>query len=212
MLQELLPLRLKVTGHVFVSAVNLSEHLITGQTAAEWKRLSPSLSFFSSPPPVTAATSSEPERSAGPVIRSRNLCVYLAAGRAGMSSVSGQTGSTTCQSIVRKKINRSSYSKRPFISSSGEELQPGPRSVTLPLSLSRCILGKLTDKRELSVGRVGRGPVLRMSGGGLFYSRWTNREIWEGCAWFLFALASPPSSTSQRCASFFLSTFLPFFF
>lgn len=75
MLQELLPLRLKVTGHVFLSAVNLSEHLITGRTAAEWKRLSPSLSFFSSPP-VTAATSSEPRRSAGQ-LSEVVICVFI---------------------------------------------------------------------------------------------------------------------------------------
>lgn len=41
------------------------------------------------------------------------------------------------------EINRSSYSKRPFISSSREKLQPG--------TLSRCILGKLTDAGSCAV-------------------------------------------------------------
>ena len=76
MLQELLPLRLKITGHVFVSAVNLSEHLITGQTAAEWKRLSPSLSFFSSPPPSRQLL--HPSRSARPGQLSEVvICVFI---------------------------------------------------------------------------------------------------------------------------------------
>ncbi len=96
-----------------------------------------------------------------------------------MSSVTEQTGSTTCQSVVR--INRSSYCKRPFISSSREELQPG--------WLSRSLVAFWESWQTLGalwwtvVGCLGRSPILRMSDGGLFYShgkrRLANREIWE---------------------------------
>lgn len=201
MLQELLPLRLKVTGHVFLSAVNLSEHLITGRTAAEWKRLSPSLSFFSSPP-VTAATSSEPRRSAGQ-LSEVVICVFIwrPAELARLQSGDKLDPRPAKASSETKSIDP--------VTVRGRLSRHLGRNYSRGLALSRSLSlslhsGKADRKRELSVGRVGRGPVLRMSGGGLFYSRWTNREIWEGCTWFLFALVSPPSSTSQRCASFFL--------
>lgn len=174
---------------------------------------------------VTTATSSEP--SAQPagvraaVIKSHNLCIYLAGRRAGTSSVTEQTGSTTCQSVA--PINRSSYSKRPFISSSREELQPGPLSHSLVAFWdSWQALGALW---WTVVGCLGRGPILRMSDGGLFYShgkrRPADREIWEASLAFFpyffvstclpsFHLLYPLHSTSFSLC--FQSLFLTFYF